>query len=249
MSSRNTFIGDVEHSHGEHGYGKWMSVEPPAGPSAKTARTVSRLWPLVSGAVALVLVVGGGLLIVARSVAPEIDAEWMAEIIEHRSPFWQAPALVMNFLGGGWFATFVVPLVIVGALCLVRRFWMALYFAVATGVSVGLVQLLKHLLGRARPIDQLVASDPGSFPSGHVANAATMAAVLVLIFWRAWMWAAASVYTAAMMLSRTYLGVHWLTDTLGGLLLGVAVAVIVWAPLADRLRHEAKRRAAGNVSG
>lgn len=226
-----------------------MPAEPPVGPSAETARTVSRLWPLVSGAVVVALVVAGGLLIMARSAAPEVDIEWMAEIVEHRSPFWQVPALVMNFLGGGWFATYLVPLVIVGVLCLVRRFWAALYFAAATGLSVGLVQLLKHLLGRARPIDQLVASDAGSFPSGHVANAATMAAVLVLIFWRVWVWAAAALYTALMMLSRTYLGVHWLTDTIGGLLLGAAVAVIVWAPLADRLRREANRRSAGNVSG
>jgi undecaprenyl-diphosphatase len=226
-----------------------VPAEPPVGPSAKTARTVSRLWPLVSGAVVVALVVAGGLLIMARSAAPEIDIEWMAEIVEHRSPFWQVPALVMNFLGGGWFATYLVPLGIVGLFCLVRRFWAALYFAVATGVSVALVQLLKHLLERARPLDQLVVSDAGSFPSGHVANAATMAAVFVLIFWRVWVWTAAAAYTALMMLSRTYLGVHWRTDTIGGLLLGAAVAVIVWAPLADRLRREANRRSAGNVSG
>lgn len=226
-----------------------MPVEQPAGPSAKTARAVSRLWSLVSGIVALAAVVAGGMLVMARSAAPEFDNWWMTLMVDHRSPVLLAVALVFNFVGGGWFATYVVPLVIVGVFCLARRFWAALYFAVATGVSVGLVQLLKHVLGRVRPVDQLVVSDPGSFPSGHVANAATMAAVLVLLFWRAWLWAAASVYTVLMMLSRTYLGVHWLSDTIGGLLLGAAVAVIVWAPLADRLRDEAKRRSAGNVSG
>jgi membrane-associated phospholipid phosphatase len=226
-----------------------MSAEPPVGPSAKTVRTVSRLWPLVSGPVALAVVVVGGLLIMARSAAPEFDTWWMTLMVDHRSPALDAAALVFNFVGGGWFSIFVVPVLVIVGLCLARRFWAVAYFTAATVVSVALVQLLKGVFGRVRPLAQLVSSDPGSFPSGHVANAATMAAVLVLLFWRAWLWAAASVYTVLMMLSRTYLGVHWLSDTIGGLLLGVAVAVIVWAPLADRLRDEAKRHAAGNVSG
>lgn len=226
-----------------------MSAESTAGPSARTARTVSRLWPLVSGVVALAVVVAGGLLIMARTTAPEFDSWWMALMADHRNPALQAVALVFNFVGGGWFSIFVVPVLVVVGLVLLRRYWAAAYFAVATVVSVGLVQLLKGLFGRVRPLDQLIASDTGSFPSGHVANAATMAAVLCIVFWRGWLWAAASVYTVLMMLSRTYLGVHWLSDTIGGLLLGAAVAVIVWAPLADRLRREAKRRAPGNVSG
>ena len=41
-----------------------------------------------------------------------------------------------------------------------------------------------------------------------------------------------------MALSRTYLGAHWLSDTIGGLILGAGIAVIVWAPLAYRLARE-----------
>jgi undecaprenyl-diphosphatase len=44
-----------------------------------------------------------------------------------------------------------------------------------------------------------------------------------------------------MAVSRTYLGAHWISDTIGGLLLGAGVAVIVWTPLAYRLAAEATR--------
>lgn len=202
---------------------------------------MARFWPLISSLTALLLAVGGGLLIATRKATPGIDTEWMEEILEHRSAVWQVPALLMNYLGGGWFAVVVVPVLVVGALCLARRFRAAAFFAVSVALSAGVVQLLKYAFGRARPLDRLVQIDTGSFPSGHVANAATMAAVLCIVFWRTWVWIAGVVYTILMMLSRTYLGVHWLTDTIGGLLVGVAIAVIVWAPLADPLRREAER--------
>jgi membrane-associated phospholipid phosphatase len=69
-----------------------------------------------------------------------------------------------------------------------------------------------------------------------------MAVVLALVLRRVWIWAAGTVYTVIMLLSRTYLGAHWLSDTIGGLVLGSAVAVIVWAPLAHRLLIERERR-------
>ena len=104
------------------------------------------------------------------------------------------------------------------------------------------MQLLKVTVGRARPEDMLVQSDPGSFPSGHTANAATTAVALGFIFFpRIWVWVAGSAYAVAMALSRTYLGAHWLSDTIGGLLLGAGVAVLVWAPFAFRLAAEGGR--------
>jgi membrane-associated phospholipid phosphatase len=218
------------------------TAEGTAAPSAATTRRVSRLWPLVISVVALLLTAAGGLLLAARRAAPGIDTEWMGEMLEHRNLLGEVPALVMNFLGGGWFAVVVVPILVIGALCLVRRFRAAIFFGSATAASAIAVQVLKQLLGRARPLDKLVQIDTGSFPSGHVANAATMAAVLCIVFWRTWVWLAGAAYVLLMMLSRTYLGVHWLTDTLGGLVLGVAIAVMVWAPLADGLRREARGR-------
>ncbi|MFF1574774.1 phosphatase PAP2 family protein [Leifsonia sp. NPDC058292] len=203
------------------------------------AAKISRRWPVVSASAAVVLVVLLGVVIALRPTEPfGLDAEWMSEIVEHRSPVWLAPALFFNYAGGGIIGSIIVPLVIFLLLLSFRRPWAATFFAVASLLSLASVQLLKHTVGRARPSEILVHSDTGSFPSGHTANAATMVVVLAIVFPRLWVWIAGALWAILMAVSRTYLGAHWLSDTIGGLLLGAGVAVIVWAPLAYRLARE-----------
>ena len=205
-----------------------------------SAARISRVWPLVSAGSALVVVAALAAIIFYREQDKPFgfEVEWMSEIVEHRSTFWTVPALVFNSLGGGILAIFVVPVVVIVALLVWRRPWAALYFAIAVAACPLLVQLLKKSIGRPRPTDILVTADFGSFPSGHSANAAVMAAVLGIVFWRTWVWVAGALYTVAMMLSRTYLGAHWISDTVGGMLVGAGIAVIIWAPFAAKLQAE-----------
>ncbi len=203
-----------------------------------------RRWLIVGAVAALALVVGLAGILALRSAPFSIDAEWMEEIIEHRSPWWLVPSLVMNFLGGGWFAVLVVPVGVAVTLLILKRRSDAVYFLAATVLSAALVQLLKFLVGRARPEDILVHVDPGSFPSGHVANAATLAVALGFIIDRGWAWAVGAGYVVLMALSRTYLGAHWVTDTIGGALLGAAVAVLLRALI--RSREEPAEHNAGS---
>jgi undecaprenyl-diphosphatase len=211
--------------------------------SPSRARTISRRWPIISGGTAIVLALGLGLLVALRDGPYEFDAEWLEELVEHRSPLWNVPALVMDFLGGGLVGIFVVPVGVAVALLIARKPWSALYFILASALGAGIVQLLKSMFGRARPDDILVVSDFGSFPSGHVANATVIAAALGIILQRTWVWIAGAAWVVLMLLSRTYLGAHWLSDTIGGILIGVAVAVLLWAPLARKLQPEGRRRA------
>jgi membrane-associated phospholipid phosphatase len=208
--------------------------------SSPASARISRLWPLVSAGAVLVLALGLGLLIFYREQDKPFgfELEWMGEIVEHRSPVWTVPSLFFNAIGGGILAITVIPLLVIAALLLWRRPWSALYFAISIASTALVVQLLKGAFGRPRPTDILITSDFGSFPSGHSANAAVMATGFGILFVRAWVWAAGGVYTLAMMLSRTYLGAHWISDTIGGMLLGVGVAIIIWAPLASCLHRE-----------
>jgi undecaprenyl-diphosphatase len=136
-------------------------------------------------------------------------------------------AYALNIIGGGWVAILLVPLLILGMLVALKRWRAAVYTAVTFVVSVGLTQLIKEIFGRARPEDLLVPSDFGSFPSGHTAHAATIAVVLILVFRRWWILIVGIVWTLAMALSRTILSVHWLTDTIGGMLIGAGAALLV----------------------
>ncbi|MDR7274661.1 phosphatase PAP2 family protein [Catenuloplanes atrovinosus] len=112
---------------------------------------------------------------------------------------------------------------------------------IAAGGALGL--LLKLLFGRARPeFLEPVSSAPGySFPSGHSMTAALASAVLLLMLLpltdrlpyrglvRAAMWAAALAVAIGTGLSRVALGVHWMSDVLGGWTVGIAVVAATTA--------------------
>lgn len=192
----------------------------------------------VIAAAAFALSVVLGLLVRVRVIVDEVDGEWMAEVLEWRSPVGEAASRVFDFLGGGWFAIWLVPIAVAVVLLVLRRPWGALLFVAGSAVSAGIVQVLKTLYGRARPEEILLDLDSGSYPSGHVANAATIAVLATVLVARWWVAVAGAAYVVLMAFSRTYLGAHWVTDTVGGALLGASVALLGWALLARRLRRE-----------
>ncbi|MES9898245.1 MAG: VTT domain-containing protein [Sedimenticola sp.] len=97
--------------------------------------------------------------------------------------------------------------------------------------------LLKMGLQIPRPDVVTLAPDSYAFPSGHTLRAAVLYGFLSVIVARPlslrWRWlpyGLAALVTVAVGLSRLYLGVHWLSDVLGSIALGVAwVAVLAMA--------------------
>jgi undecaprenyl-diphosphatase len=198
-----------------------------------TRSMMNRTRMLIAGGtlLALAVVLGWVVVVLFGGAVDGLDPSWDRLMVQIRQPWMLTIAYALNIIGGGWVATLLVPLLLLALLVALRRWRAAVYAAAAFVVSVGLTQLIKEIFGRARPEDLLVPSDFGSFPSGHTANAATIAVVLIVIFRRRWILIAGIVWTLAMALSRTILSVHWLTDTFGGMLIGTAAALLVAALL------------------
>ena len=191
-------------------------------------RRLALVLGLVGVAVALATAV---VLATAPGLIVSLDDAWNLEMVEWRNPVLTGWALVMNVLGGGWVATILTPLLI-ALLAWIVRGWRGAVFAIAAfAFSAVIVQLVKKALGRDRPQDLLIASDFGSFPSGHTSNAATLAVVLWFLFPTLWVAIGGALWTVAMGFSRTVLSVHWFSDTVGGALIGAGAAFLVAAAL------------------
>lgn len=205
-----------------------------------TARAANLSRPVLFavGAILVLAACGLGALIFFRAEPFGIDVAWNALLFNADIPLLTAFSQVMNFLGAGWFSIFALPIAIALVLVLLKRPWSAAFFITAQLASAGAVQVLKHLFGRARPEEIIVISDFGSFPSGHVANAATLATVAYILFPRLFVAIIGGVYVVLMAISRTALHAHWLTDTIGGALIGIGVVMIVAGIFAPKLIHE-----------
>lgn len=185
---------------------------------------------LAAGVLALLLATLLGSAIALLGGEPlGLDSLWLELMIAGRGPVADGLALFLNAFGGGLVGIFVVPVALVLLLLVLRRPRGAVFSIVAALIATLAVQLLKSLFGRARPEDILVQSDFGSFPSGHTANAAVIAMTFAVLFPRVWVWCAGCAYVLLMAWSRSLLGAHWLSDTLGGALVGVGVVLVMWA--------------------
>ncbi|PJJ70626.1 undecaprenyl-diphosphatase [Diaminobutyricimonas aerilata] len=166
------------------------------------------------------------------------DATWLQVMREARAPALTAVALALSVQGGVLFGSVLLPAALAIAF-VVRGYRRGGLFLLATAVATAvLTRVVKELVGADRPPGGLLELASPSWPSGHASAASALAVSVVLLVRRSWVVAAGALYVLLHALARTYLGVHWLSDTVAGAVLGAAVAIVGWLltgrPRADR---------------
>jgi membrane-associated phospholipid phosphatase len=207
------------------------------------------------GPTLIVFAVAAGLfLVIALAIAlstslAALDAKAGTWLHVRATPLVSNAMVAVSFLGAPTTLTIVA---VAGSLLLLyrRRHSEAVTLsAVVLGGNL-LNFCLKHLIQRGRPVfdDPIFSLPTYSFPSGH-AMASTVFYGLLSIYalvnarqrYAASVAVAAAVFMVALVsFSRVYLGLHYLSDVVGGIAEGVA-----WLALCFAALHYVRRREAG----
>jgi membrane-associated phospholipid phosphatase len=183
-----------------------------------------------------------------RRLIQPIDDAFLRWIVSVRTGWLTMVAHLFNLVGLTYVMT-PIRLGIAGWLAFRRRWWHFAAFVSAIVVSEISIGTLKALYDRPRALGSLVETSGASFPSGHAvaASVTAVAAVIALVPEgpRRYRWGAVAVaFSSLMALSRTYLGAHWLSDAVAGVLLGTSIALGT-ALVTHRVRE---RRSSGGVT-
>lgn len=176
------------------------------------------------------------------SIVGSADLDAVREVAAQRTAALTEIAKVVTWAGS---AFLLVPLALICCFALARAGLRreALAVALSLGGAMLLSDLIKQLVSRPRPpVEHLQGVTGSSFPSGHATQASAFWFSLVLVM-RATggsrtvtrlAAAVALVLVVAVAASRVYLGVHYPSDVVAGVLLGTGWAVFVSRCLLDR---------------
>jgi membrane protein DedA with SNARE-associated domain len=168
--------------------------------------------------------------VVSHQALVNVDQPVQRFFLAHREHWLNTAMKALTNLGSSFFLLPVILVVGVARWVRTGRRRPLVLLAGAYLGSIVLYDTVKVLVGRPRPpVGQMVSSFSGyAFPSGHATQAVAvygMLAALVAVRTGSWTakvaaWACAVGIWALVGFSRLYLGVHWLTDVLGGFALG-----------------------------
>lgn len=208
-------------------------------PGARASRAGQRLGLALLGVLAVGVVSVPLAVLVRGEYAPLVEADRSVTAAAERavdaSPALLLAARAVTLLGEPLLLTLAAAVLAV-VLARSGQGRLAAYVVVARLGALVLSQGLKHAVDRARPVfDEPVATALGaSFPSGHALGSAvfwTTTAVLLQPYVRRdrLLLSAAVAIAVLVAASRVLLGVHFLSDVTGGLLLGLGWATLCTA--------------------
>lgn len=182
------------------------------------------------------------------------DAATLQWFVAHRAPGWTTLAIAVTTVGGP--AGVAAIAVVLAAIVAIRRhtFTAAIMILGPVAVASAASTLTKLTVGRERPpaAFHLMTETDFSFPSGHVTATTALVGALLVSYLRGPKFGeqsgsaaktfalvvAAIATVVAVAVTRLYLGVHWLTDVVGGVLLG-ATAVLATVLVSTALQGRA----------
>jgi membrane-associated phospholipid phosphatase len=202
---------------------------------ARAARAVPAAVVTVIGCLVLVALLGAG---VRSDFGPQLRLDILVSHALYAGDDRPAASDVLLEIltapGLSWFRA-VVFLPVLVWLLLRRAWWTAAWLVTAVALIGPLNTLLKIYFGRVRPdfVEGGARYDSLSFPSGHSSGIATLVAVALVMAWpllaaraRHWALAAGVALVLLVGLTRMWLGVHYLSDVVGGWALGVAWSLL-----------------------
>jgi membrane-associated phospholipid phosphatase len=99
-------------------------------------------------------------------------------------------------------------------------------------ITSAIIDTLKHVVNRTRPfiahpsIDHLVNVSTSSFPSGHTGEVFVLATVITFLFRRQkWAVVLSLIWAFLVVYTRLVLGVHYPSDVLASMIIGVAIGI------------------------
>lgn len=154
----------------------------------------------------------------------------------------RTPAMNTFMTGASWLfdpkrAIVLALAVAVAVWWFLKKAMHALYILGSVALSTTNSFIIKHVYERPRPDEalRLITEDGYSFPSGHATAVTALFVSLVLVLTttrvgrrlRYLLWAAALALIVFICVTRLYLGVHWVTDVIGGFSVGLGSSMIL----------------------
>jgi undecaprenyl-diphosphatase len=193
---------------------------------------VSVLW----AAIGLLAAFGFGAIVINLLFEPELAAADEA-ISNFVQSFRNGPAdsilIAITMIGDGLVLS-ALAVTLVGAFVAYRRWRSGIGVLLAMIGAALFVPLIKSILQRPRPTALYSGAEAFSFPSGHATLSMTVFGIIAVVLadgrpprTRLAIYFFAAILIGTIALSRVYLGAHWPSDVVAGILFGLAMVSVV----------------------